>query len=106
MKLLHNFSMLNILVLLIFPLLSTATANSPPLYDIYPDHDNYKKHNYPRDHRVSQIYGKYAPYDQDRGFTRPDWATATQKAKDFLNGWTNEELVTLTSGIGWAGGQY
>lgn len=57
-----------------------------------------------RNERLLQNYGQYLLKEDHETFVRPDWTDATRRAKAFLDGWSIEDLVTLTSGVGWARG--
>ncbi|KAG8806565.1 hypothetical protein FRC19_007199, partial [Serendipita sp. 401] len=60
--------------------------------------------------KLKNKYGQYATtqrlskstHDVDEQFVRPNWDEATRRAKEYLSDWTTEELITLTSGVGWA----
>lgn len=80
---------------------ATASASGYSLNDLY---STVKERFESRNHKLVENYGPYAASRDLTAFTRPDWEEATRKAKDFLNGWSVEELVTLTSGVGWARG--
>jgi hypothetical protein len=58
-----------------------------------------------RSENLFRYYGQYLLKEEHASFVRPDWDDATRKAQEFLKDWTIEELVTLTSGVGWARGE-
>jgi hypothetical protein len=90
--------------------LTLLSAVGSTAFSFASGHDNHEHNNYgkrkldSRGHRTSDHYGQYAAKLEPEDFVRPDWDEATRKAKEYLEGWSVEELVTLTSGVGWARG--
>jgi hypothetical protein len=58
-----------------------------------------------RNEKLLRYYGQYLLKEDYKSFVRPDWDDARRKARNFLKDWSIEELVTLTSGVGWARGE-
>lgn len=96
--------LLGLLPLFFYPTLGPAAASASgySLLDVY---NNVRGRFESRNHKLIEYYGPYAAPPDLKAFVRPDWDDATRKAKEFLKDWTIEELVTLTSGVGWARGQ-
>jgi hypothetical protein len=58
-----------------------------------------------RNEKMLRYYGQYLLKEDYKSFVRPDWDDATRRAQEFLRDWSLEELVTLTSGVGWERGE-
>jgi hypothetical protein len=58
-----------------------------------------------RSEKLLRHYGQYLLKEDYKSFVRPDWDDATRRAQEFLKDWSIEDLVTLTSGVGWARGE-
>lgn len=89
-------------------LLVLTLGQAPAFINANTGHDIYRGftlHFETRSRKYIDYYGDYAARLSYQESAKPDWEQAKRRAKEFLNGWNVEELVTLTSGVGWAKGE-
>ncbi|CAG7851315.1 Probable beta-glucosidase L; AltName: Full=Beta-D-glucoside glucohydrolase L; AltName: Full=Cellobiase L; AltName: Full=Gentiobiase L; Flags: Precursor [Serendipita indica DSM 11827] len=108
----RSFFNYSLLPLVLFPpstCLGSVDGINESQHDLYANpafHHPVKRLSVPSAERFEANYGRYAAKLENRdSLVRPDWEAATKRAKEYLQGWSVEDLVTLTSGIGWAKGR-